>query len=187
MNDTSTPTPTDTDTEEAPTPPAAAASRRVSPWWRALAIFLALVLLLGWAASASMLEQLKAQIGHLQARLAAVPQVRDVSVLLDASQQPALLVTFDPRSGHLQLQRLNDVKEGREDTMQLWALAPGQAPRSLGVIESKFKTLQLPAQAQALDGAHALAISVENKGGAAPGQGPLLPYLFQGALVQKVM
>lgn len=182
-----TPTPPPPHTDDAASLPAGAASRRVSPWWRALAIFLSLALLLGWAASASMVEQLKAQIGHLQTRLAAVPQIRDVSVLLDANQQPALLVTFDPRSPHLQVQRLNDVKEGREDALQLWALTPGQAPRSLGVIESKFKTLQLPAQAHALDGASTLAISVENKGGAAAGQGPLLPYLFQGALVQKAM
>jgi anti-sigma-K factor RskA len=187
MTETPTPPNSAETTEDAATDTAPAGSRKVSPWWRALAIVLSLALLLGWAASASMLEQLKAQIGHLQARLAAVPQIRHVSVLLDAAQQPALLVTFDPRSPHLQVQRLNDVKEGREDTMQLWALAPGQPPRSLGVIESKYKTLQLPAQANALDGASALAISVENKGGAPEAQGPLLPYLFQGALVQKAM
>jgi anti-sigma-K factor RskA len=187
MTDTPTP-PNPAETPETTTSQTAQAGvRRVSPWWRALAVFLSLVLLLGWAASASMIEQLKAQIGHLQARLAAVPQIRHVSVLLDAKQQPALLVTFDPRSTHLLVQRLNDVKEGREDTMQLWALAPGQQPRSLGTIESKYKTLQLPAQASALDGASELAISVENKGGVPEAQGPLLPYLFQGALVQKAM
>jgi anti-sigma-K factor RskA len=187
MTDTPTPPhPADT-TENATAQTAPASFARVSTWWRALAIFLSLVLLLGWAASASMVEQLKAQIGHLQARVAAVPQIRHVSVLLDTAQQPALLVTFDPRSLHLQVQRLNEVKEGREDAMQLWALAPGQPPRSLGVLESKYKTLQLPASANALDGASALAISVENKGGAPEAQGPLLPYLFQGALVQKAM
>ena len=84
-------------TEDAATDTAPAGSRKVSPWWRALAIVLSLALLLGWAASASMLEQLKAQIGHLQARVAAVPQIRHVSVLLDAAQQPALLVTFSSR------------------------------------------------------------------------------------------
>jgi hypothetical protein len=28
----------------------------------------------------------------------------------------------------MQLQRLNTVKEGREDTLQLWALVPGAPP-----------------------------------------------------------
>ncbi|MBD3892864.1 anti-sigma factor [Hydrogenophaga sp.] len=161
--------------------------RRVSYWWRLLSVFLLIVVLLGWAAAASMHEQLKAQIGHLQERLVHVPQVRHVAVLLDAKQLPALLVTMDPKSGVLQLQRLNAVAEGPQDSMQLWALRDGQPPRSLGVITSKHKTLQLPAQEAALAGATQLAISVEDKGGVAEQQGPRLPYLFQGWLVQKAI
>jgi anti-sigma-K factor RskA len=161
--------------------------RRVSSWWRALAIFLVLVMLLGWAAGASMVEQLKAQITHLQGRVATVPQIRHISVLLDDQGTAAMLVTMEPKTGVLQLQRLNEVKEGREDSMQLWAVKAGQAPRSLGVIGSKFKTLQLPAQATALDGATELAISVEDKGGVTDAQGPRLPWLFKGALVQKAI
>lgn len=176
-------------TDSAPQAPhlPAPAPRGVSPWWRVGAVTLALVVLVGWAAGASMFEQLRAQIGHLQVRLAALPQVRYVSVLLDQRQAPALLVTFDPASGQLQLQRLNSVTEGREDSMQLWALRDGAAPLSLGVVASKYKTLQLPATAQALDGVAQLAISVENKGGVPEAQGPRLPYLFQGALVFKAL
>ncbi len=48
----------------------------VSAWWRALSIFLALVVFIGWAFSASMYEQFKAQIHHLEAKLIEVPQVR---------------------------------------------------------------------------------------------------------------
>lgn len=160
---------------------------RVSPWWRALTIFLMVVLLLGWAASTSMIEQLKAQIAHLQAKVAVLPQVRHISVLLDGKQLPALLVTFDPGTGMLQLQRLNDVTEGREDSMQLWALEPGKPPRSLGLIVSRYKTLQLPAKAEDLVGVTQLAISVEDKGGVSDSQGPRLPYLFKGWLVQKAI
>lgn len=161
--------------------------RRVSSWWRALAILLVLAMLLGWAASASMVEQLKAQITHLQGRVATVPQIRHIAVLLDDQGAAAMLMTMDPTAGVLQLQRLNEVKEGREDSMQLWAVKAGQAPRSLGVIESKFKTLQWPAQEAALDGATELAISVEAKGGVSEAQGPRLPWLFKGALVQKAI
>jgi len=71
--------------------------------------------------------------------------------------------------------------------MQLWALSTNQPPRSLGVIQSKFKTLQLPAKEAALAGVTKLAISVENKGGVPEQVGPRLPYLFQGWLIQKAI
>lgn len=170
-----------------PRPPAPA-RRGVNAWWRALAIFLMVVLLIAWAASASMVEQLKAQIAHLQAKVTVQAQVQYLSVLLDDKQLPALLVTADAQGSVLQLQRLNEVSEGREDSMQLWALDGDKPPRSLGVIASTYKTLQLPAPTAALAGVHELAISVEDKGGAAEGRGgPRLPYLFKGWLVKKAL
>lgn len=170
----------------APKPPASA-RRGVSGWWRALAIFLLVTLFIAWATSASMVEQLKAQIAHLQTKVAAVAQVQYLSVLLDDRHMPALLVTADTQGSVLQLQRLNEVREGREDSMQLWALDGDKPPRSLGVIASTYKTLQLPAPATALAGVQELAISVEDKGGAAEGHGPRLPYLFKGGLVKKAL
>jgi anti-sigma-K factor RskA len=178
MTDTATSV---SDNTPAPTP----ASRRVSPWWRALAVFLLLVLLIGWAASASMMTQLKAQIQHAQARLVEVPQIRQVAVLLDSQQQAAMLVTYNPKEGALLVQRLNEVKEGREDSMQVWAIAGDAAPRSIGVITSKYKTMQMPVKETDLQGVTAIAVSAENKGGVATGAGPSLPWLFKGWLVQK--
>ena len=160
-------------------------NRRVSAWWRAATIFLALAGLLMWAAGASMIEQLKSQVQHTQAKLADLPQVRYVSVLLDDQQRPALLITSDPKQGKLQLQRLNDVKEGREDTMQIWAVHGDQPARSLGVITSKYKTMEMPVSEDALSDASELAVSVEEKGGVPESRGPRLPYLFKGWLVQK--
>jgi anti-sigma-K factor RskA len=146
---------------------------------------LLIALLLGWATSASMTEQLKAQITHLQGRLVQIPQVRQVGVLLDDQQRPAMLVTHDPQQGKLLLQRLNEVREGREDSMQLWALAGEDAPRSLGVITSKYQTLEMPVVETDLKGVTQLAISAENKGGVPAGSGPSLPWLFKGWWVQK--
>ena len=120
-------------------------------------------------------------------KVAAVAQVQYLSVLLDDRHMPALLVTADTQGSVLQLQRLNEVREGREDSMQLWALDGDKPPRSLGVIASTYKTLQLPAPATALAGVQELAISVEDKGGAAEGRGPRLPYLFKGGLVKKAL
>lgn len=165
--------------------PSSTPSRRVSPWWRALAIALLLALLLAWAAAASLTTQLQAQIQHLQTRLVQVPQVRQVAVLLDAEGRPAMLATFNPQEQALTIQRLNDVKEGREDSMQVWAIAGEAAPRSLGVIESKYKTLQLPVGEADLHGVTELGISAENKGGVPAGSGPSLPWLFKGWLVVK--
>jgi anti-sigma-K factor RskA len=166
-------------------PSSARVFKRVSTWWRVLAFLLLIAVLLGWAVGASMVEQLKAQIVQLQGRLVEVPQVRQIAVLHDEHQLPAMLVTFDPKQGVLLVQRLNEVREGRLDLMQLWALTADAAPRSLGVIESKYKTLQMPVTADALRGVTQLAISVENKVGMNEATRPALPYLFQGWLVQK--
>ncbi len=160
---------------------------RTSKFWLAVSVLLALVLLVGGAAMASLYEQFKAQIAHLQGQLATTPQVRFIAVLLDEHQLPAMLVTMDPQAGMLQVQRLNTVAEGREDSMQLWALAADQKPRSLGVIQSRQKTLQLPATEAAMKNATQLAVSVEIKGGVPEAVGPRTPYLFKGWLVQKAL
>jgi anti-sigma-K factor RskA len=85
----------------------------------------------------------------------------------------------------LQLQRLNAVLEGQDDTMQVWLLSEGARPLSLGTLTAKLKTQRLNASDTDLARATQLAVSVENKGGVDPMQGPRLPYLFQGAVVQK--
>jgi anti-sigma-K factor RskA len=162
-------------------------STGVNAWWRALSIFLALVVFIGWAFSASMYEQLKAQIHHLEAKLVEIPQVREVSVLLDEAQAPAMLLTYDPKNQKLQVQRLNDVLEGREQALHVWAIAEDDTPRMLGVLTNKYKTQQLDVPTQALEGARSLAISVENKDRGPRDGKPRQPLLFKGWLVQKAI
>jgi anti-sigma-K factor RskA len=159
----------------------------VSAWWRALSILLALVVFVGWAFSASMYEQLKAQIHHLEAKLVEVPQVREVSVLLDDAQQPAMLLTYDPKNQTLQVQRLNEVKEGREQSLHVWAIADDDTPRLLGVLTSRYKTTQLDVPTEAIEGARALGVSVENKDRGPLNGKPQQPWLFKGWLVQKAI
>ena len=158
--------------------------------WRAATIACLVIFAIVAATGMSMYEQLTAQIRHLQTKLQATAQVKFVAVLLDDKGAPALLVTMDPQDKALQVQRLNGVVEGREDTMQIWALSattPGDKPRSLGILGSKVKTLRIPAVEKDLIGITQLAISVEEKGGVADAKGPRLPYLFQGAWVQKAL
>lgn len=167
--------------------PAAPTCSGVSAWWRAATIGSLLALALGTATGMSMFEQFKAQIKHLQTQLQATSQIKYIAVLTDSKQAPAMLVTLDPQEGALQIQRLNAVSEGREDSMQLWALPASGQPRSLGVLESKAKTLRLNANDATLANISQLAISVEDKGGVAESQGPRLPYLFKGSVVQKAL
>ena len=166
---------------------ASSKSAGVSAWWRALSIFLLLVAMLGWAFGASMYEQFKAQIHHLEAKLVEIPQVREVAVLLDDAQAPAMLLTYDPKNQKLQIQRLNEGKEGREQALHVWAMAEGDTPRMLGVLTNKYKTQQLDVPTQALEGARALAISVENKDRGPRDGKPRQPLLFKGWLVQKAI
>ena len=157
----------------------------VNPLWRVLAIVLSIGVLLAWALGASMFEQFKAQIHHLEKRLSDVPQVREISVLLDERQQPALLVTYDPIGKALQVQRLNEVKEGREESLHLWALSASDRPRLLGVLTNRYKTTQLDVPPEALDGANALGLSVEHKDrGPTDGQ-PSQPWVFKGWMVKR--
>ncbi len=77
-----------------------------------------------------------------------------VAVLSDAAAAPALLATFDPRSGQLTLQRLGGYREAADRSLQLWALPAGQTPRSLGVLDASGPGMRLPADRQALAQAH---------------------------------
>ena len=61
------------------------------------------------------------------------------------------------------MQRLNEVKEGREESLHLWALSERDAPRLLGVLTNRYKTTQLDVPPDALSEANALGLSVESK------------------------
>ena len=161
--------------------------RGVSGWWRAATIFCLILLAVALATGISMFEQFKAQIQHVQGKLKDTGQVKYIAVLQDEKQAPAMLVTMALQDNALQIQRLNAVSEGREDSMQLWALSDGDPVRSLGVLATKGKTLRLPATERDLASATTLAISVEDKGGAFTGNGPRLPYLFKGSVIQKAL
>ena len=149
-------------------------NRTVSPWWRAATIFFAVLMLIAATTGVSMFEQFKAQIQHLQTQVQQVPHIRYIAVLTDAQNAPALLVTLDPQDGALQVQRLNAVAEGREDSMQLWALSANDRPRSLGVLAARLDTLRLPVKEADLTGVLQLAISVEDKGGVAERHQPAI-------------
>lgn len=161
-------------------------------WWRAGAA------LAGIAAVAGTLFSLQTsqsnegrgqQIAQLEKQLqshAAQQQVQYVAVLADEKSDASVLVTFDPDKKRLVLQRVGGYQEAADKSLQLWALPPGQAPQSLGVMGGD-KVLRLTAAPDQIKNVPTLAISLEPKGGVPSSTGPTGPVLFKGALLQTVL
>lgn len=170
-----------------PTPPS-----KQGGWLRSLALWRgataagALATVLAVVTAVGLRDNLGSQISELQARLEATPQVEYVAVLHDDKASASMLVTFDPKSRKLTLQRVSGFQEASDRSLQLWALPPSGAPRSLGVL-SQERLLQLAAGEADVREVPTLAITLEPKGGVPVGQGPTGPVLFKGALIQKML
>ena len=171
------------DTSNSPSP----TREGVSSYWRAATYVFALLLVLAGTAGVSMYQQFAAQLRDLQQKVQQTVQLQYLAVLVDEKGEPAMLLTQSAGETFVQLQRLNSVEEGAEDSMQLWALADSGPARSLGVLPPKLKTLRLPASEQTLVAGGRLGMSVEAKGGVAEAQGPRLPYLFTGKVIRKAL
>jgi len=135
-------------------------------------------------ASAQQLALLQSQLQSAQTALQAAPQIQYVAVLADGKQDPSMLVTFDARQNRLVLQRVGGFREDADRSLQLWALPPQGAPRSLGVL-GQGRLEKLPAQESQVQAVPTLAISLEPKGGVPSETGPTGPVLFTGALIRR--
>ncbi|MBU1361795.1 MAG: anti-sigma factor [Gammaproteobacteria bacterium] len=123
---------------------------------------------------------------NLKDQLQNAPAVRYVAVLSDDASKASLLVTFDPKHNQLVLQRVGDYRVGEDKSLQLWALPPGSAPRSLGVL-SDAQALKLAASEAQVRSVPALAVSLEPRGGVPSERGPTGPVLFKGPLIEKTL
>jgi anti-sigma-K factor RskA len=150
-------------------------------WLRSLALWR------GAAAAGALATVAAAVVGlNLNEQLRNAPAVRYVAVLSDDAAKASMLVTFDPVRQQLTLQRVGAYQEGLDKSLQLWALPPGGAPQSLGVLDHA-PALRLAASEAAVRQVPALAISLEPAGGAPRGSGPTGPVLFKGALIEKTL
>lgn len=146
-----------------------------------------LVLWRGAAAAGALATVAAVVVGlNLSEQLRTAPVVRYVAVLSDDKATASMLVTFDPKNGQLVLQRVGNYREGNDKSLQLWALPPGGAPRSLGVL-SQDPALKLAAQESDVRAVPALAISLEPRGGVPSERGPTGPVLFHGPLIEKTL
>ena len=122
----------------------------------------------------------------LQKQLETAPTVQYVAVLADDKAAASMLVTFDPKNRQLVLQRVGNYQPGADKSLQLWALPPGGAPRSLGVL-GDAPALKLTASEADVRAVPALAISLEPRGGVPSERGPTGPVLFHGPLIEKTL
>jgi anti-sigma-K factor RskA len=174
--------------------------RRARNWWRAGALAAVAASVAAIVVSVNLqgeLEGSRAQVAQLQAqglqlargnqellaRLQAQPEIRYVSVLHDDKAAPALLAMFDPKHGTLMLKRMSGFEEGPQKSLQLWAIPPSGAPRSLGVLAEQPE-LRMVAGEQLMGESPVLAISLEPKGGVPGEGGPTGPVLWKGAVLR---
>ncbi len=168
----------------------------VVAWWRNLrlwqgaaaagALATAAAVVVGLQTQSSLRTTLGTQVAALQQQLQATPQIRYVAVLADEKADASVLVTFDARNQQLVLERLGNFQEGRDKSLQLWALPPGGAPRSLGVLGQDRKLTLTAAESQVRQ-VPTLAISLEPLGGVPGETGPTGPVLFKGPLVTRTL
>jgi len=141
----------------------------------------------GATAAGALATVLAVTVGlNLRDQLLNAPTVQYVAVLSDDKDAASMLVTFDPKKRQLVLQRVGGFNEGADKSLQLWALPPGGAPRSLGVLD-RAPGLRLPASEADVRAVPTLAISLEPKGGVPSEGGPTGPVLFKGALIEKTI
>jgi anti-sigma-K factor RskA len=100
-----------------------------------------------------------------------------VATLTPDGGSPAFVLTVDTARNTLTIRRVVDALP-QDRSFELWAVEPGQSPKSMGVVEQASFTVDLPYQPQGL----VFAISDEPKGGS-PGPGPTGPVVYSGPLV----
>ena len=110
-----------------------------------------------------------------------------LAVLSDAkTQRPVLVVSAGRSAQELWVKTLDPAIHVPDRSLELWALPPGQAPKSLGVVppSEKMTALKLVAAADlAFADVPALAVSLEPRGGSPTGA-PTGPVLYTGPFLK---
>ncbi len=131
---------------------------------------------LGWALAAGLAALL------LVPRFITQPQDFAPAVVLNAGQQGSgqWIVSMDSGKRHLRLTPLNPQTLAVANSLQLWAISPGEKPRSLGLVAAE-KPTELAVNSMTLAQGMTIAISLEPAGGSPTGL-PTGPVLYSGQL-----
>jgi anti-sigma-K factor RskA len=185
----------------APTPsPGLDLLRRARNWWRAAAVAAVAASVAAVAITLNLqgeLEGTRGQLAQLQAQgrqlasrnaelvaqVQAQPEIRYVSVLHDDKATPTMLVMYDPKHSMLMVRRMEGYRAEPDKSLQLWAVPPSGAPKSLGVLPEQ-SVMQMPAPEPMVAQSPLLAITVEPKGGVPEGMPATGPVIWKGAVLR---
>jgi anti-sigma-K factor RskA len=131
---------------------------------------------LGWALAAGLASLL------LVPRFITQPPDFAPAVVLNAGQQGSgqWIVSMGSDKRHLRLTPLNPQMLAAANSLQLWAIPPGEKPRSLGLVAAQRPT-ELALNSMTLTQGMTIAISLEPAGGSPTGL-PTGPVLYSGEL-----
>jgi len=106
---------------------------------------------------------------------------RYVAVVDSDGHEPALIAEVDTTTGIIRVRSVQ-ARTPPGKSLELWHVAEGEAPRSLGILEAGIdaQTLRDAAAAGPVDGI--LAVSVEPEGGS-PSGAPTGPIVYTGKLI----
>ena len=105
-----------------------------------------------------------------------------VAVVNRSGDLPALIVRVDQRAGIVQVRAVSmEAPSGR--ALELWSIAQGGAPRSLGVVGTGMRRTPMPRDRDLGEGV-TLAVSVEPPGGSPTGS-PTGPVIYSGRLIPE--
>ncbi|MEK0082261.1 anti-sigma factor [Benzoatithermus flavus] len=150
------------------------AGRRRPPeprWWQRLGFWR------GWAVAAT-----GAAAGLAALLLLTPPTPGLVAVLTDPQGRPAWVVRVSAE-GRGYLAQALDIATPAQRVPELWLLAPGRAPVSLGVLEQAGPSRHALTRPMQLQPGATLAVSLEPPGGSPTGQ-PTGPVVSTGVLVR---
>ncbi|MFC6390368.1 anti-sigma factor [Methylorubrum zatmanii] len=107
---------------------------------------------------------------------------RYVAVVTSAGDLPALIVSVDTAAGTARVRPVA-AQAPAGQSLELWYVGPGAAPKPLGLLDAAATRLRLPPEA-GRGGEGVIAVSVEPPGGSPTGQ-PTGPVIYTGKLIRE--
>ena len=106
-----------------------------------------------------------------------------VAVVNRSGDLPALIVRVDARAGTVQIRSVA-AETPADRSLELWSIAPGSAPRSLGVVGAGTTRISLPGGPGSISSDVTLAVTVEPPGGSPTGSATG-PIVYTGKLIPE--
>jgi anti-sigma-K factor RskA len=116
-------------------------------------------------------------------RFAPPPESGLVAVVNRSGDLPALIVRVDQRAGTVQIRSVA-AETPADRSLELWSIAPGAAPRSLGLVGPGTTKVALPGGRGSIAADMLLAVTVEPPGGSPTGSATG-PIVYTGKLIPE--